>query len=83
MLVMSNANCYDNWSRCTPETAFATGILWKDCPEYCQKCNGKSTGKCEKVYNKECSGGYQCKCSGKDIGKSDNWLDKATCALGL
>ncbi|EYB93642.1 hypothetical protein Y032_0180g804 [Ancylostoma ceylanicum] len=62
---------------------FWTGILWKSCEDYCEKCKGKATGNCEPVENKECSGGYQCQCSGKDVDKSDNWLVIATCKLGL
>ncbi|KAK5964595.1 hypothetical protein GCK32_020960, partial [Trichostrongylus colubriformis] len=53
-------NCYDNWSRCTTQTSFGTGILWKSCPEYCQKCKGRATGECVQVFNQYCSGGYQC-----------------------
>ncbi|KHJ93924.1 hypothetical protein OESDEN_06155, partial [Oesophagostomum dentatum] len=62
---------------------FWTGILWKSCPEYCRKCKGGTTGACERVYNKQCSGGYQCICHGGNCGKSKNPLVIATCALGL
>ncbi|KHJ97769.1 hypothetical protein OESDEN_02259 [Oesophagostomum dentatum] len=76
-------NCYDNWSRCTPQTAFATGILWKSCTEYCRKCKGRMGGHCVKVHNRECSGGYQCQCTGGQHPVSRNRLDIATCRLGL
>ncbi|KAK6044740.1 hypothetical protein COOONC_17755 [Cooperia oncophora] len=46
---MYECNCYDNWSRCTPQTKFATGILWKDCPDYCKKCKGQPSGQCVRV----------------------------------
>ncbi|EYB89211.1 hypothetical protein Y032_0234g3129 [Ancylostoma ceylanicum] len=62
---------------------FATGILWKSCPDYCRQCKGKSGGSCVKVYNKVCSGGYQCKCSGRSVSASKNPIVKATCRLGL
>ncbi|KHJ90669.1 hypothetical protein OESDEN_09484 [Oesophagostomum dentatum] len=58
--VSVEAGCFENWSRCTPQTAFLTGILWKTCEDRCRLCLGKETGKCVKVYNKTCSGGYQC-----------------------
>ncbi|KAK6049572.1 hypothetical protein COOONC_12923 [Cooperia oncophora] len=80
---MYECNCYDNWSRCTPQTKFATGILWKDCPDYCKKCKGQPSGQCVRVHNKVCSGGYQCHCSGPVGKKSTNPLDIATCKLGL
>ncbi|CAJ0934716.1 unnamed protein product, partial [Mesorhabditis belari] len=80
---LTEANCYDNWSRCTPETSFWTGILWKDCPDYCRECQGRESGGCVRVENKECSGGYQCQCSGGNVDKSGNWIVMATCALGL
>ncbi|EPB76634.1 hypothetical protein ANCCEY_04264 [Ancylostoma ceylanicum] len=83
MIALVDCDCYENWSRCTPKTYFWTGILWKSCEDYCEKCKGKATGNCEPVENKECSGGYQCQCSGKDVDKSDNWLVIATCKLGL
>ncbi|CAJ0573997.1 unnamed protein product, partial [Mesorhabditis spiculigera] len=79
----AEANCYDNWSRCTPQTSFGTGILWKSCPDYCRRCKGKSNGRCVEVHNKECSGGYQCQCSGADVGIDQNPLVVATCKLGL
>ncbi|PIO76669.1 hypothetical protein TELCIR_01265 [Teladorsagia circumcincta] len=78
-----DCNCYDNWSRCTPQTSSMTGIMWKSCPEYCQKCKGQPMGSCVRVYNKHCSGGYQCHCSGPVGRKSSNPLDIATCKLGL
>ncbi|KHJ94329.1 hypothetical protein OESDEN_05743 [Oesophagostomum dentatum] len=81
--IIVSKNCFENWSRCTPETAFATGILWKSCPEYCQKCRGRADGECVQVYNRECSGGYQCQCKGGSYPKSTDAVDKATCKLGL
>ncbi|KHJ97768.1 hypothetical protein OESDEN_02258 [Oesophagostomum dentatum] len=83
VVTLTKCNCYDNWSRCTPQTAFATGILWKSCSEYCQKCKGRSGGRCVKVHNRECSGGYQCQCTGGTRSKSKNPLDIATCRFGL
>ncbi|CAJ0595298.1 unnamed protein product [Cylicocyclus nassatus] len=79
----SECGCYKNWSRCTPQTKFATGKLWKTCAEYCQKCKGRSSGKCVPVKNKVCSGGYQCQCTGGARSKSKNFLDVITCKLGL
>ncbi|KAF8383587.1 hypothetical protein PRIPAC_72729, partial [Pristionchus pacificus] len=76
-----SSNCYDNWSQCTPQTAFATGILWKSCPDYCRECKGRASGGCVKVQNKACSGGYQC--NGGSVKPSGNWIVKATCKLGL
>ncbi|CAJ0595266.1 unnamed protein product [Cylicocyclus nassatus] len=83
LFIHSECGCYENWSRCTPQTAFATGILWKSCADYCRKCKGRLSGHCVKVYNKECSGGYQCQCIGGSRAKSKNPLDIATCAFGL
>ncbi|CAJ0934739.1 unnamed protein product, partial [Mesorhabditis belari] len=77
------STCYKNWSRCTPQTSFWTGILWKTCSEYCQKCGGRESGGCRRVNNKECSGGYQCQCSGRNIRKSSDWMTKITCKMGL
>ncbi|GMS87586.1 hypothetical protein PENTCL1PPCAC_9761, partial [Pristionchus entomophagus] len=76
-----SGKCYDNWSRCTPQTAFATGILWKDCPDYCRQCKGRASGSCLKVQGKPCSGGYQC--HGGNVKPSESPIVKATCALGL
>ncbi|CAJ0595300.1 unnamed protein product [Cylicocyclus nassatus] len=81
--VTGSGVCYQNLNRCTPETAFATGIIWKNCADYCQKCKGRAGGHCEKMYTKECNGGYQCRCAGPDRPKSTNPLDIATCKLGL
>ncbi|EYC44645.1 hypothetical protein Y032_0455g1771 [Ancylostoma ceylanicum] len=53
--------CYDNWSRCTPQTKAATGPYWKSCPDFCRQCEGRAVGVCARVYNKPCSGGYQCR----------------------
>ncbi|CAJ0573944.1 unnamed protein product, partial [Mesorhabditis spiculigera] len=83
IFALTEANCYDNWSRCTPQTSLGTGILWKSCPDYCKRCKGKASGGCVKVENKDCSGGYQCQCSGADVGADGNWIVKATCKLGL
>ncbi|KAK6010558.1 hypothetical protein OSTOST_24411, partial [Ostertagia ostertagi] len=74
---ISECNCYDNWSRCTPATSFATGIMWKDCPEFCKKCKGQPTGKCTRVFNKHCSGAAL----GGVGEKSSNPLDIATASL--
>ncbi|GMR56354.1 hypothetical protein PMAYCL1PPCAC_26549 [Pristionchus mayeri] len=82
-IILVSSNCYDNWSRCTPQTSFWTGILWKSCPVYCRRCKGRESGGCAKVKNKECSGGYQCRCKGGNVKPSDNWLVKQTCKLGL
>ncbi|KHJ93923.1 hypothetical protein OESDEN_06154 [Oesophagostomum dentatum] len=81
--LFAEAGCYKNWSRCTPQTAFWTGILWKSCPDFCRQCRGRASGSCVKVYNRACSGGYQCQCHGRSIKKSTNPLVIATCALGL
>ncbi|KIH43895.1 hypothetical protein ANCDUO_26092 [Ancylostoma duodenale] len=59
-VALSECNCYENWSRCTPYTEVWADILWKNCSEYCRKCIGKAGGSCVQVHNKECSGGYQC-----------------------
>ncbi|CAJ0595072.1 unnamed protein product [Cylicocyclus nassatus] len=75
--------CYNDWSRCTPQTSFFTGILWKSCHDYCRKCKGREWGECVQVYNKFCSGGYQCHCKGGNIEKSTHPLDLISCALGL
>ncbi|KAK6737164.1 hypothetical protein RB195_019700 [Necator americanus] len=83
LIGLSESGCYDNWSRCTPQTKFATGILWKDCPDYCRQCKGRTSGSCVKVHNKACSGGYQCQCSGGTRPKSTNPVIVATCKLGL
>ncbi|KAK6056198.1 hypothetical protein COOONC_06298 [Cooperia oncophora] len=80
---MFECGCYKNWSRCTPQTKFLTGIMWKTCPEYCQKCKGQPTGKCVRVYNKVCSGGYMCKCFGPVGKKSTRPIDVKTCRYGL
>ncbi|EYC20312.1 hypothetical protein Y032_0022g565 [Ancylostoma ceylanicum] len=82
-VALSECGCYKNWSRCTPQTKFWTGILWKNCPDYCRQCKGRAGGKCVKVYNKQCSGGYQCQCTGGSVQKSKNPLVIATCKLGL
>ncbi|CAJ0595302.1 unnamed protein product [Cylicocyclus nassatus] len=75
--------CYDNWSRCSPQTQVGNGYLWKPCEEYCQKCKGKATGSCEPVQNQMCSGGFQCQCKGGSYPKSTNPIDNVTCKLGL
>ncbi|KIH53905.1 hypothetical protein ANCDUO_15952 [Ancylostoma duodenale] len=115
---LSECGCYENWSRCTPQTAvscfrhvlfkfffragiclmdgplldakhcFLTGILWRNCPDYCRQCKGRDRGNCVKVFNKQCSGGYQCwlvicRCSGRSVPKSKVPIVVATCKLGL
>ncbi|XGW24296.1 hypothetical protein V3C99_006022 [Haemonchus contortus] len=80
---MAKSNCYDNWSRCTPQTKFLTGIMWKNCPDYCKKCKGQPVGRCVRVFNRKCSGGYQCQCFGPVGRKSKNPIEIATCKLGL
>ncbi|EPB70741.1 hypothetical protein ANCCEY_10170 [Ancylostoma ceylanicum] len=66
-VALSECGCYKNWSRCTPQTKFWTGILWKNCPDYCRQCKGRAGGKC----------------TGGSVQKSKNPLVIATCKLGL
>ncbi|XP_055330722.1 platelet glycoprotein Ib alpha chain-like [Paramacrobiotus metropolitanus] len=87
-------SCYDNWSRCTPATAAFTGILWKSCAEFCQKCKGKANGQCM-PYSGVCSGGYHCECAPLNLLTDDTdptpflaqvffaVKDAFTCWLGL
>ncbi|RCN43301.1 hypothetical protein ANCCAN_10715 [Ancylostoma caninum] len=82
-VALSECGCYKNWSRCTPQTSAGTGIFWKSCPEYCRQCKGRSGGSCVKVYNRQCSGGYQCQCSGGSVPRSTNPAVRASCWLGL
>ncbi|CAJ0595082.1 unnamed protein product [Cylicocyclus nassatus] len=78
------ADCYENWSRCTPQTSAFTGVLWRSCADYCRQCKDRALGRCVPVDNKECSGGYQCRCQGeRRIVKSKNLLVQLTCGLGL
>ncbi|CAJ0595297.1 unnamed protein product [Cylicocyclus nassatus] len=83
LTLQSECKCYKDWKRCVPKYTFATGIIWKNCAVYCQKCKGRAGGHCEKVYKKECNGGFQCRCAGPDRPKSKNPVDIATCKLGL
>ncbi|VDL74349.1 unnamed protein product [Nippostrongylus brasiliensis] len=77
------ATCYTNSDVCVPTTKPSTGILWKDCSDYCVKCKGREHGKCHKVHTDGCDGGYHCKCLGKTEKKSEVLQVAATCRLGL
>ncbi|GMT28203.1 hypothetical protein PFISCL1PPCAC_19500 [Pristionchus fissidentatus] len=75
-------NCYAVATKCVPSEKPSTGILWKDCSEFCRKCRGKDTGECAKSDTATCKGFY-CKCSGKRVDKTESLQEAATCRLGL
>ncbi|OXA36816.1 Hydramacin-1 [Folsomia candida] len=77
-----SASCYEAWSRCTGWSSGATGILWKTCAGRCQQCQGRASGSCVPVKG-DCGARSQCQCSGRNVPKSTNPLDIATCFMGL
>ncbi|CAJ0595137.1 unnamed protein product [Cylicocyclus nassatus] len=76
-------NCYKDWSRCTPGTNLLTGIAWKTCPEFCRKCKGRASGRCEKTKMTICGGGYFCNCIGGSYPKATDKKTVLECKHGL
>ncbi|CAJ0595066.1 unnamed protein product [Cylicocyclus nassatus] len=77
------AQCYKDWSRCTPATKFLSGSLWRTCEKRCQECLGREWGECVEVKAGPCSGGYQCQCKGGKVKNSNPNPNIITCLLGL
>lgn len=77
------STCYSTPDICVPSVKPTTGIVWKDCSDYCVKCKGREHGKCHKVHTSDCKDGYRCGCLGKHVAKSEILQDAATCRLGL
>ncbi|KHJ93925.1 hypothetical protein OESDEN_06156 [Oesophagostomum dentatum] len=82
LVAFVHGGCYSHWSRCTPQMAFPTGIVWQSCAHYCRQCLGRTYGSCQRVYTMQCSG-YQCRCGGGWVPPSSNMLIMATCRFGV
>uniref|UniRef100_A8I0L8 Theromacin n=1 Tax=Hirudo medicinalis TaxID=6421 RepID=THMAC_HIRME len=58
--------CFEDWSRCSPSTASATGVLWRSCDSYCKVCFKADRGECYDSPSLNCPhrlpNNKQCRC---------------------